>query len=96
MSPADPRLRAMLRLAPVIPVYTPGSVDEAVAVAQALLDGGLPVIEVTLRTPVALEAIAADRGMSLATLVAERDAARAEHGAPLASTLRVFALMERR
>ena len=59
MSPADPRLRAMLRLAPVIPVYTPGSVDEAVAVAQALLDGGLPVIEVTLRTPVALEAIAA-------------------------------------
>ena len=59
MSPADPRLRAMLRLAPVIPVYTPGSVQEAVAVAQALLDGGLPVIEVTLRTPVALDAIAA-------------------------------------
>ena len=57
MSPADPRLRAMLRLAPVIPVYTPGSVDEAVAVAQALLDGGLPVIEVTLRTPVALDCI---------------------------------------
>ena len=44
----------------------------------------------------ALEAIAADRGMSLAALVAERDAARAEHGAPLASTLRVFALMEQR
>lgn len=59
MSRSDPRLRAMLRLAPVIPVYTPESVDEAVAVAQALLDGGLPVIEVTLRTPVALEAIAA-------------------------------------
>lgn len=49
----------MLRLAPVIPVYTPRSVAEAVAVAQALLVGGLPVIEVTLRTPVALEAIAA-------------------------------------
>ena len=44
----------------------------------------------------ALEAIAADRGLSLAALVAERDAARAEDGAPLASTLRVFALMERR
>ena len=59
MSHPDPRLRAMLRLAPVIPVYTPGSVGEAVAVAGALLRGGLPVIEVTLRTPVALEAIAA-------------------------------------
>lgn len=59
MSQADPRLRAILRLAPVIPVYSPGSVEEAVAVAGALLHGGLPVIEVTLRTPVALEAIAA-------------------------------------
>lgn len=59
MQSSDPRVRAMLRLAPVIPVYTPRSVDEAVAVAQALLRGGLPVIEVTLRTPVALEAIAA-------------------------------------
>lgn len=59
MSHADPRLRAMLRLAPVIPVYTPDSVEQAVAVAGALLEGGLPVIEVTLRTPVALEAIAA-------------------------------------
>ena len=61
MSHTDPRMRAMLRLAPVIPVYTPGSVDEAVAVAGALLEGGPPVIEVTLRTPVALEAIAAMR-----------------------------------
>ncbi len=43
----------------------------------------------------ALEAIAAQRGVSLAALVAERDAARAEDGAPLASTLRVFALTER-
>lgn len=59
MSHSDPRVRAMLRLAPVIPVYTPASVEQAVAVAQTLLDGGLPVIEVTLRTPVALEAIAA-------------------------------------
>ena len=40
----------------------------------------------------ALEGIARRRGISLAALVAERDAARAEQGAPLASTLRVFAL----
>jgi len=44
----------------------------------------------------ALEAIAAARGISLAALVSERDAARTEAGAPLASSLRVFALLERR
>ncbi|HEY5851224.1 MAG TPA: bifunctional 4-hydroxy-2-oxoglutarate aldolase/2-dehydro-3-deoxy-phosphogluconate aldolase [Lysobacter sp.] len=51
--------QALLRGSRIIPVYTPGSVDEAVAVAQALLRGGIDAIEVTLRTPVALEAIAA-------------------------------------
>ena len=59
MSGADPRVRAVLKLAPVIPVYTPESVDEAVHVAQALFNGGLPVIEVTLRTAVAIDAIQA-------------------------------------
>ncbi|WP_447783460.1 bifunctional 4-hydroxy-2-oxoglutarate aldolase/2-dehydro-3-deoxy-phosphogluconate aldolase [Stenotrophomonas bentonitica] len=59
MSGADPRVRAVLKLAPVIPVYTPESVDEAVHVAQALFNGGLPVIEVTLRTAIAMEAIQA-------------------------------------
>lgn len=59
MSGADPRVRAVLKLAPVIPVYTPESVDEAVNVAQALFNGGLPVIEVTLRTAVAMDAIQA-------------------------------------
>lgn len=39
-----------------------------------------------------IEAAAARRGISLAALVGELDAARAETGAPLASTLRVFAL----
>lgn len=43
----------------------------------------------------ALEAIARDRGLSLAALVMELDTARAEAGAPLASTLRVFALTVR-
>ena len=59
MSNADPRLRALLKLAPVIPVFTPDDVDDAVQVAQALFRGGLPVIEVTLRTPRALQAIQA-------------------------------------
>ncbi len=59
MSGADPRVRAVLKLAPVIPVFTPDNVDDAVQVAQALFNGGLPVIEVTLRTPVAMDAIKA-------------------------------------
>ena len=59
MSGADPRVRAVLKLAPVIPVFTPDDVDDAVQVAQALFRGGLPVIEVTLRTPRAMDAIKA-------------------------------------
>ncbi|HEL5052990.1 TPA: bifunctional 4-hydroxy-2-oxoglutarate aldolase/2-dehydro-3-deoxy-phosphogluconate aldolase [Stenotrophomonas maltophilia] len=59
MSGADPRVRAVLKLAPVIPVFTPDDVDDAVQVAQALFRGGLPVIEVTLRTPRAMDAIRA-------------------------------------
>lgn len=51
--------QALLRGSRIIPVYTPASVDEAVAAAQALLRGGIDAIEVTLRTPVALDAIAA-------------------------------------
>jgi 2-dehydro-3-deoxyphosphogluconate aldolase/(4S)-4-hydroxy-2-oxoglutarate aldolase len=59
MSGAESTMRQLLRRAPVIPVYTPANVDEAVQVANALVRGGLPVVEVTLRTPVALAAIRA-------------------------------------
>lgn len=59
MSGADPRVRAVLKLAPVIPVFTPDNIDDAVEVARALFNGGLPVIEVTLRTPQAMDAIKA-------------------------------------
>lgn len=45
------------RAAPVIPVITVESLDHAVPMAQALIAGGLPVLEITLRTPVALDAI---------------------------------------
>lgn len=43
--------------APVIPVVVIERLEDAVPLAKALVDGGLPLIEVTLRTPVALEAI---------------------------------------
>ena len=59
MSAADSPIRTLLRRAPVIPVYTPANVEEAVQVASALVRGGLPVIEVTLRTPAAIEAVEA-------------------------------------
>ena len=46
-------------MAPVIPVITIDRLEDAVPMAEALVAGGLPVLEVTLRTPVALEAIRA-------------------------------------
>src|SRR5690606_13351947 len=42
---------------PVIPVLRIDRLDDAVPLARALARGGLPAIEITLRTPVALEAI---------------------------------------
>jgi 2-dehydro-3-deoxyphosphogluconate aldolase / (4S)-4-hydroxy-2-oxoglutarate aldolase len=45
--------------APVIPVLTIAHVADAAPLARALVAGGLPVLEVTLRTEVALDAIAA-------------------------------------
>jgi 2-dehydro-3-deoxyphosphogluconate aldolase/(4S)-4-hydroxy-2-oxoglutarate aldolase len=50
-------LRAMLSLAPVIPVIILDDVKNARPLAEALIAGGLPVLEVTLRTPHALQVI---------------------------------------
>ncbi|AHI00044.1 bifunctional 4-hydroxy-2-oxoglutarate aldolase/2-dehydro-3-deoxy-phosphogluconate aldolase [Kutzneria albida] len=49
----------LLALSPVVPVVVLDEVTHAVPVAEALLRGGIGVIEVTLRTPVALAAVAA-------------------------------------
>lgn len=51
--------REICGLAPVIPVIIIDRLEDAVPMAEALVAGGLPVLEVTLRTPVALEAIKA-------------------------------------
>ena len=53
------RMEEILSLAPVMPVLTIDDVAQAVPLARALAAGGLRAIEVTLRTPAALEAIAA-------------------------------------
>src|ERR1700722_730167 len=52
-------IEKFLRLSPVMPVVTFTDASVAVDVARALVRGGIQVIEVTLRTPVALQAIAA-------------------------------------
>ena len=48
---------SLLDLVPVIPVVVVKDVADAVPIAEALERGGLPIIELTLRTPAALEAI---------------------------------------
>jgi len=50
---------AIMRTAPVIPVIVIEDVAHAVPLAEALVAGGLRVLEVTLRTPAALDAIRA-------------------------------------
>jgi 2-dehydro-3-deoxyphosphogluconate aldolase / (4S)-4-hydroxy-2-oxoglutarate aldolase len=57
MMPPDPT--SLIAKAPVIPVLTIARVADAVPLARALAAGGLPVIEVTLRTAVALDAVRA-------------------------------------
>jgi 2-dehydro-3-deoxyphosphogluconate aldolase / (4S)-4-hydroxy-2-oxoglutarate aldolase len=56
-----PDAYSFMALAPVIPVLTVRDAADGVAQARALVAGGLPAIEVTLRTPKALEAIRAIR-----------------------------------
>ena len=51
------RADAVFALAPVIPVITIDDLEDALPMARALVDNGLKVLEVTLRTPVALDAI---------------------------------------
>lgn len=50
---------SLLDLAPVVPVVVVEDLADAVPLARALVAGGLPAIEVTLRTPVAMDAIRA-------------------------------------
>jgi 2-dehydro-3-deoxyphosphogluconate aldolase/(4S)-4-hydroxy-2-oxoglutarate aldolase len=51
----------ILRRAPVVPVIVLHELAHAVPLAEALVAGGLPVIEVTLRTPVGIRAVEAMR-----------------------------------
>lgn len=58
----SPLPSSVLDLAPVVPVVVIEDAADAVPLARALAGGGLPAIEVTLRTPAALDAIRAIAG----------------------------------
>ena len=51
------RIEDIMRLAPVIPVLVIEDAAHAAPIAEALVRGGLPVLEVTLRTAAALDVI---------------------------------------
>lgn len=59
MSAPESGPTSVLDVVPVMPVVVIDDLATAVPVARALVDGGLPAIELTLRTPVALDALRA-------------------------------------
>ena len=74
----------VMALCPVIPVLTIEKASDAVPLARALVAGGLKVLEITLRTPAAIEAIEAiarevpGAVTGAGTVLNARDWARAE------------------
>ncbi len=52
-------VEAILKQAPVVPVMVIDDVKQAVPLARALVAGGLPVLEITLRTDAAIDAMKA-------------------------------------
>lgn len=66
MTPSDQSAftRKLCRLAPVMPVLVVKDQSVGAELAHALIDGGLPVLEVTLRTPAALAVIRAMSGIA--------------------------------
>jgi 2-dehydro-3-deoxyphosphogluconate aldolase/(4S)-4-hydroxy-2-oxoglutarate aldolase len=62
MSHRQAGLYDLLATTPVVPVLAIDSIENALPLARALVAGGLPVLEITLRTPAALEIIRAIGG----------------------------------
>ena len=72
-------LRKVFALAPVVPVITIEHARDAVPLARALVAGGLPVVEITLRTEAAVDAARAiiaevkEAVVGIGTVLAPRD-----------------------
>ncbi|NND89837.1 MAG: bifunctional 4-hydroxy-2-oxoglutarate aldolase/2-dehydro-3-deoxy-phosphogluconate aldolase [Granulosicoccus sp.] len=83
-------VRELMQVAPVIPVLVIDDISSARPLAEALVAGGLRVLEITLRTPVALQAMremaaVPDAIVGVGTALDGDDLKRAqEHGATFA------------
>jgi 2-dehydro-3-deoxyphosphogluconate aldolase/(4S)-4-hydroxy-2-oxoglutarate aldolase len=84
MTAKQEKLAALFRQATVIPVLTIDRVEDAVPLARALVAGGVRVLEVTLRTPAAVDAAKAimaevpDAIVGIGTILNEDDLKRAQ------------------
>jgi 2-dehydro-3-deoxyphosphogluconate aldolase / (4S)-4-hydroxy-2-oxoglutarate aldolase len=84
MTTKQEKLAALFRQATVIPVLTIERAEDAVPLARALVAGGVLVLEVTLRTPVAIDAAKAviaevpEAVVGIGTILNANDLSRAE------------------
>jgi 2-dehydro-3-deoxyphosphogluconate aldolase / (4S)-4-hydroxy-2-oxoglutarate aldolase len=84
MTVKQDRLLVLFKAARVVPVLTIERVEDAVPLARALVKGGVRTLEVTLRTPVAVESAKAiiaevpDAVVGIGTILNADDLARAE------------------
>lgn len=72
-------MQELLARGPVIPVVTLANAADAVPLAEALLSGGIDTIELTLRTPAALDAVRAIARSGLPIAIGVGTCLRAEH-----------------
>jgi 2-dehydro-3-deoxyphosphogluconate aldolase / (4S)-4-hydroxy-2-oxoglutarate aldolase len=83
-TPKQEKLAALFEQATIIPVLTIERLEDAVPLAKALVAGGVHVLEVTLRTPVAIESAKAimaqvpEAVVGIGTILNAADLARAE------------------
>ena len=85
-------LAHILSRAPVIPVLTIVDAGVAVPLGRALVEGGLTVLEVTLRTAAAMDAIARMAGELPEAVIGAGTVTRAEQVAPLRALGVAFAV----
>lgn len=84
MTSKQDKLAALFRSARIVPVLTIERLEDAVPLARAMVAGGVRTLEVTLRTPVAVEAAKAivadvpEAIVGIGTILNPEDLARAE------------------
>jgi 2-dehydro-3-deoxyphosphogluconate aldolase/(4S)-4-hydroxy-2-oxoglutarate aldolase len=82
----------IMRQGPVIPVMVIKKLEQAVPLARALVAGGIHVLEITLRTPVAMDAIQSIRREVAGAVVGAGTVTRGEELAEIAEAGAVFAI----